>query len=108
MAYHILRLPQVKYQTGLSRSTLYLRIDAGTFPKQIDLGGGRAVGWPDYEVDAINAARIAGWSDDEIRTLVKELFYARKKVGQDLHIAASRMGGLIMGRTDNKKRPLVQ
>ena len=51
MAYHILRLPQVKSQTGLSRSSIYLRIAKGNFPKQIDLGGGRAVGWLASDVD---------------------------------------------------------
>jgi prophage regulatory protein len=39
----ILRLPDVKRSTGLSRSTIYLRITQGTFPKPVSLGG-RAVG----------------------------------------------------------------
>ena len=46
----ILRLPQVKARTGLSRSTIYLRISEGHFPKPISLGG-RAVGWVESEVD---------------------------------------------------------
>ena len=46
----ILRLPQVKARTGLSRSTIYLRISKGNFPKPISLGG-RAVGWVESEVD---------------------------------------------------------
>ncbi len=91
MAYKILRLPSTKSQTGLSGSTIYLKIKQGTFTPPVSLGA-RASGWPDYEVDAINAARIAGKSDDDIRTLVKELVYARKKAGQDLHNVASRMG----------------
>ena len=41
----ILRLPEVKKSTGLSRSTIYLRISQGTFPKPVCLGR-RAVGWP--------------------------------------------------------------
>ena len=32
--------------------------------------GGRAVGWPAHEVAALNAARIAGKPDAEIRALV--------------------------------------
>jgi len=32
--------------------------------------GGRAVGWPAQEVAALNAARIAGKPDAEIRELV--------------------------------------
>ena len=47
----IIRLREVKYRTGLSRSTIYLRIEEGTFPKQINLGG-RAVGWVEDEIEA--------------------------------------------------------
>jgi prophage regulatory protein len=47
----ILRLPVVKNRTGLSRSTIYLRISQGTFPKQISLGG-RAIGWIEQEIEA--------------------------------------------------------
>ena len=50
MTYSILRLPAVKARTGLSRSTIYLRISDGKFPKPISLGG-RAVGWIESEVD---------------------------------------------------------
>lgn len=46
----MLRLPAVKARTGLSRSTIYLRILKGTFPRPISLGG-RAVGWIEAEVD---------------------------------------------------------
>ncbi len=45
----ILRLPAVKTSTGLSRSTIYLRITQGTFPKPVNLGG-RAVGWLEAEI----------------------------------------------------------
>jgi prophage regulatory protein len=34
----LLRLPEVKQTTGLSKSTIYTRIAEGTFPKQIPLG----------------------------------------------------------------------
>jgi prophage regulatory protein len=36
------------------------------------------VGWPASEVSAINTARIAGKTDDEIRVLVVKLEAARK------------------------------
>lgn len=77
MVKKIYRLPAVKSQTGLSRSTIYLRINQCLWTKPISLGG-RAVGWPENEVDAINAARIAGKSDEEIRALVKKLEEERK------------------------------
>jgi len=47
----VLRLPAVKARTGLSRSTIYLRIAEGNFPKAISLGGRRAVGWIETEID---------------------------------------------------------
>jgi prophage regulatory protein len=75
----ILRLPAVKTSTGLSRSTVYLRIAQGEFPKPVNLGG-RAVGWPASEVAALNASRIAGKTDAEIRDLVVKLEAARKTV----------------------------
>ncbi len=49
MAQTILRLPQVKARTGLSRSTIYQRISDGTFPQQISLGA-RAVGWIEQSI----------------------------------------------------------
>lgn len=73
----ILRLPAVKYQSGLSRSTLYLRIAQGLWPGPVSLGA-RAVGWPADEVAAIITARIAGKCDEEIRNLVAKLEATRK------------------------------
>jgi prophage regulatory protein len=46
----ILRLPAVKTRTGLSRSTIYLRVSEGTFPRPVSLGA-RAVGWLESEID---------------------------------------------------------
>jgi prophage regulatory protein len=53
----ILRLPDVKRNTGLSRSTIYLRISQGTFPKPVSLGG-RAVGWLEAEIQEWLQRRI--------------------------------------------------
>jgi prophage regulatory protein len=77
MATALLRLPVVKSESGLSRSTLYLRMSQGLWPKAVSLGA-RAVGWPSDEVAAVNAARIAGKSDSEIRALVAKLEAGRK------------------------------
>lgn len=75
----ILRIPAVKSESGLSRSTIYLRVSQGLWTKPVSLGA-RAVGWPSDEVEAINEARIAGNTDDEIRVLVAKLEAARKAV----------------------------
>lgn len=53
----IIRLPEVKKQTGLARSTIYLRMSEGTFPKPINLGI-RAVGWVESD--------ISNWIQDRI------------------------------------------
>ncbi len=40
----ILRRKQVQARTGLARSTIYLHIKNGAFPRPVPLGN-RAVGW---------------------------------------------------------------
>ncbi len=54
----ILRLPAVKARTGLSRSTIYLRISNEEFPHPISLGG-RAVGWLESDIN--------DWLDEKIK-----------------------------------------
>ncbi len=57
MTHTILRLPTVKARTGLSRSTIYLHVSLGTFPRPITLGA-RAVGWIESEIDEWLARQI--------------------------------------------------
>ncbi len=45
----ILRLPAVIANIGLSRSSIYLRVAEGTFPKPVSLGA-RAVGWLESDI----------------------------------------------------------
>ena len=47
----ILRLKAVLERTGLSRSTLYRKIQMGTFPKQLRIST-RCAGWRESDVDA--------------------------------------------------------
>jgi len=79
----ILRRKQVEAETGLGRSTLYGRVTQGLWPKPVRLGP-RAVGWPASEVAAVNAARIAGKSDQEIRAIVAKLEASRAAAAQSL------------------------
>lgn len=53
----ILRLPAVKARTGLSRSTIYLRVSDGSFPRPVSLGA-RAVGWIESDVEGWICRRI--------------------------------------------------
>ena len=59
-----LRLPDVQARTGLSRSTIYVRLGEGRSPRAVSLGS-RAVGWIEAEVDEwirerIEASRCEG------------------------------------------------
>ncbi len=75
----ILRLPAVLRERARSRSAHYLDIQQGLFTAPVPIGA-RAVGWPADELAALNAARIAGKTEDEIRALVAKLQAARKAV----------------------------
>jgi len=76
----ILRLPEVKRVHGhRSDASVYNAIRAGMFTTGVPIGQ-RAKGWPDYEVQAIAAARVAGKSDDQIRELVKALHAKRTEL----------------------------
>ena len=61
LQHKLLRLPQVKATTGLSKSSIYARISEGTFPKQIPLGP-RLVVWVESDIqnwisEQVTAAR---------------------------------------------------
>lgn len=73
----ILRMPAIKAELGhRSHASVYNAIKAGLLTKPVKIGE-RAVGLPDYEVKAINAARIAGQSETDIRELVTRLHAKR-------------------------------
>ena len=46
----ILRLPTVLARTGLSRATLYRKVQAGTFPRQLKIAA-RCAGWRESAVN---------------------------------------------------------
>ncbi|MGF1869698.1 helix-turn-helix transcriptional regulator [Photobacterium indicum] len=58
MSNRIIRLPEVKEKTGLSRSSIYLRMSKGDFPQSISLGE-RAIGWVETDVEQWLDERIA-------------------------------------------------
>lgn len=67
----MLRLKQVQSRVGLSRSSIYQRIQEGSFPAPIALGK-RAVAWDSTEIDAwidalLSQARTS-WASDEVHT----------------------------------------
>lgn len=77
--FRLLRLDAVLIATGLKPTPLYEQVQSGLFPRAVKIGA-RAVAWPAHEVDAVLAARIAGKTDDELRTLVAELQAGRARL----------------------------
>jgi prophage regulatory protein len=73
-----LRLPAVCTVRGRSRSSTYNDVKDQLLTEPVRIGAG-AVAWPASEIRAINCARIAGKTDDEIRALVRALHAARKE-----------------------------
>jgi prophage regulatory protein len=74
---NILRLPEIKRVLGhRADASVYNAIRAGLFTKGVAIGR-RARGWPDYEAQAIAAARVAGASDAALRELVQRLHAER-------------------------------
>ena len=59
----IVRLPDVMSRTGLSRSTIYVRVGKGSFSRPVQLGE-RAVGWIEEEVDEWIRQQIAASRGD--------------------------------------------
>ncbi|TAJ78866.1 MAG: transcriptional regulator [Gallionellaceae bacterium] len=68
----LLKLPAVLSLTTGGRSTHHKRIHEGLMVPPVRIGQ-NSVAYPENEIIAINAARIAGKSDDEIRQLVAGL-----------------------------------
>lgn len=65
MTTRLLRRPEVEKLVGLSRSTIYTRLEQGTFPKPIPLGG-RLVAWVESDIHEWIENRIkAGRVNDE-------------------------------------------
>lgn len=53
----LLRLPEVRSRTGLSTGTIYRRMNQGTFPRPVDIGG-KLVAWPESSIDAWISAKL--------------------------------------------------
>jgi len=74
----LIRRPEVIQLTGLSKSSLYNRINDGLFTPPISLGA-RAVAFVASEVDTVIQAMIEEQPPAEIRVLVSNLIQQRKK-----------------------------
>ena len=76
----IWRIETCKTESGYrSNASIYNLIRDGLWTKPVPIGQ-RSVGWPDDEIRALCAARIAGKSENEIRELVKRLHTKRAQL----------------------------
>lgn len=72
----MMRKAEVLKARGRGNAAHYVDIKQGLMTAPVRIGS-QSVAWPEHEVEAINRARMAGKSDDEIRTLVASLHAAR-------------------------------
>jgi len=76
----IVRKPEVLETLGISKSTLFNRINSGLIPPSINLGG-RACGWLEEEIQTVLMALVANRKPDDIKELVIGIVKARKTKG---------------------------
>jgi prophage regulatory protein len=72
----LVKLPEVRRRTALQATSVYDKVKNGLFTPPVKLTA-RSSAWPEHEIDAINAATIAGASDAEVRSLVRKLIASR-------------------------------
>ena len=77
----VVRLPEVLKRTGLSRSTIYSRIEAGTWPPGFSLGA-RAIGWTEFELEQMLRSIIAGHDLEQQKRTVMMLLYNRRRIAE--------------------------
>jgi prophage regulatory protein len=73
----LIKLSPVLGLTAKSRTSHYSDIKNGLMTEPVRLGE-NSVAWPEHEILTINAARIAGKSNSEIRELVSQLMTQRQ------------------------------
>lgn len=64
--FKIIKRPEVEAITGLSRSTIYAKMQNGTFPRNIKLSE-RSVGWIESEIQAFLRNRIAASREGDVQ-----------------------------------------
>ena len=67
-----LTLPEVLQRKGGGKSTLYLEIKEGRFPKPLKLGL-RRIGWPEHEIDAVMLFFLRGENQTELKAFIRKL-----------------------------------
>ncbi|TWX65946.1 AlpA family phage regulatory protein [Colwellia demingiae] len=66
MAHKMLRLPSVIELTGLSRSSIYLRMKNNVFPQSISLGD-RAIAWLESDIEQWIEEKVSLAKSDQVK-----------------------------------------
>jgi hypothetical protein len=66
-------------RTGDSRNRHIVGINSGTIPQPLEGKGSYRQHWPDYEAEQVVLARVAGYTDEQMRQLVREIHAARPR-----------------------------
>jgi prophage regulatory protein len=74
----LLKIGAVRDVTALGVTSVYRCVKEGTLPPPVKLST-RSSAWVEDEIAAVNEARIAGKSDDELRRLVARLVARRQQ-----------------------------
>jgi predicted DNA-binding transcriptional regulator AlpA len=85
----ILDLHTTLRASGKKKTGLYADIKSRLFVSAVRIGPGRK-GWLEHEVDAVNRARAASWSDEQIRNLVEQLERSRGELARNLPTAQNQ------------------
>lgn len=78
MQFTMMRTLAVAEARGVSRSQLYIDVEAGLVTPPIKRSRNINV-WPSPEIEAINRLEASGATDDEIKAMVRQLVVQRKK-----------------------------
>ena len=71
-----IRLPEVLTRTGYGRTTIYRKMEDGSFPRSVKLGG------PPIDPNAFDSRAIA-WIEDEVEQWIESRIDERDSVSTD-------------------------
>jgi prophage regulatory protein len=74
----LIRLPEVLSRTGYGRTTIYRKMEDGSFPRSVKLGG------PPIDPNVFDSRAIA-WIEDEVEQWIESRIEERDLGSTDMH-----------------------
>ena len=71
-----IRLPEVLSRTGYGRTTIYRKMEDGSFPRSVKLGG------PPVDPEAFDSRAVA-WIENEVEQWIDSMIEGRDSVSTD-------------------------